>query len=145
MHHWISDPADLTARLARRPARVGLDTEFIRERTYWPQLALVQIAIEDDILLVDPLVPGMRAAANQCSGDQPGRACARSRSMRASRRAISCCIAAMDCVSAARSTSSVGSGSMSWSKSAPFKVDTPLVAGFAALPARGGDARRPAH
>ena len=59
MHHWISDPTDLTARLARRPARVGLDTEFIRERTYWPQLALVQIAIEDDILLVDPLVPGM--------------------------------------------------------------------------------------
>jgi len=59
VHHWISDPTDLTARLARRPARVGLDTEFIRERTYWPQLALVQIAIEDDILLVDPLVPGM--------------------------------------------------------------------------------------
>ena len=59
MHHWISDPADLAARLAHRPARVGLDTEFIRERTYWPQLALVQIALGDDILLVDPLVPGM--------------------------------------------------------------------------------------
>ncbi|MEP6634861.1 MAG: ribonuclease D, partial [Luteimonas sp.] len=33
-----------------------------RERTYWPQLALVQIAVGDDILLIDPLVPGMHAA-----------------------------------------------------------------------------------
>lgn len=60
--HWISDPAVLSERLERRPARVGLDTEFIRERTYWPQLALVQLAIDDDILLIDPLVPGMCAA-----------------------------------------------------------------------------------
>jgi ribonuclease D len=59
VHHWISDPADLAARIARPPARVGLDTEFIRERTYWPQLALVQLAIGDDILLIDTLVPGM--------------------------------------------------------------------------------------
>jgi ribonuclease D len=65
--HWISDPADLRQRLSTvlgRPGRVGLDTEFIRERTYWPQLALVQLAIEDadhgqQILLIDPLVPGM--------------------------------------------------------------------------------------
>ena len=62
MNHWISDPADLQARLAERPASVGLDTEFIRERTYWPQLALVQLAIGQDILLIDPLVPGMCAA-----------------------------------------------------------------------------------
>jgi ribonuclease D len=62
VHHWITDPADLAARLARRPARVGLDTEFIRERTYWPQLALVHLAIDGDILLIDTLVPGMNAA-----------------------------------------------------------------------------------
>lgn len=59
---WISDPAALAASLAAPPARIGLDTEFIRERTYWPQLALVQIAIGDDVLLVDPLVPGMDEA-----------------------------------------------------------------------------------
>ena len=60
---WITDPAVLNARLtAGAPARIGLDTEFIRERTYWPQLALVQIAIDGDILLVDPLAPGINAA-----------------------------------------------------------------------------------
>ncbi|MGV8930635.1 MAG: ribonuclease D [Luteimonas sp.] len=77
MPHWITDPAELIARIAQRPLRVGLDTEFIRERTYWPQLALVQIAMDagtpghgdaggatrdDDILLVDPLAPGITEA-----------------------------------------------------------------------------------
>lgn len=57
--HWITDPRELDHRIARRPHRVGLDTEFIRERTYWPQLALVQIALDDDILLVDTLAPGI--------------------------------------------------------------------------------------
>ncbi|MFC3552163.1 ribonuclease D [Lysobacter cavernae] len=64
---WITDPAALQARFATRPERIGLDTEFIRERTYWPQLALVQIAVGDatadqDILLVDPLAPGIAEA-----------------------------------------------------------------------------------
>jgi len=59
---WISTPAELTAQLATAPHRVGLDTEFVRERTWWPQLALVQVALDDRVLLVDPLVPGMCAA-----------------------------------------------------------------------------------
>lgn len=67
MPHWITDPAELESRIAGRPQRIGLDTEFIRERTYWPQLALVQIAIggdanDDGILLVDPLAPGITDA-----------------------------------------------------------------------------------
>ncbi|MEO6263406.1 MAG: ribonuclease D [Luteimonas sp.] len=69
--HWISDPAELTARLAASPPRLGLDTEFVRERTWWPQLALVQLAIGDDadLLLVDPQVPGMCAALAQVLAD----------------------------------------------------------------------------
>lgn len=62
MPHWINTPAALDAHLQRRPTRIGLDTEFVRERTFWPQLALVQIALEDDVLLVDPLAPGMTDA-----------------------------------------------------------------------------------
>ena len=59
---WITRPGDLLDRLQHVPARIGLDTEFIRERTYWPRLALVQMAVGEDILLVDPLLPGMPAA-----------------------------------------------------------------------------------
>jgi ribonuclease D len=33
----------------------ALDTEFHRERTYYPKLALVQLAWADDLVLVDPL------------------------------------------------------------------------------------------
>ena len=67
MHVWISAPAALQAHFTHAPTRIGLDTEFIRERTYWPQLALVQIALDDSsgnatVLLIDPLVPGMNAA-----------------------------------------------------------------------------------
>ncbi|WP_426787949.1 ribonuclease D [Xanthomonas campestris] len=62
MPHWITHPSELTERLQLRPSRIGLDTEFIRERTYWPQLALVQMAIGEEILLIDPLIPGMTDA-----------------------------------------------------------------------------------
>ncbi len=68
-HTWISDPAALGARFATPPARIGLDTEFIRERTYWPQLALVQIAVGGEILLVDPLAPGIPEALRTILAD----------------------------------------------------------------------------
>jgi len=35
--------------------RVGLDTEFHRERTYWPKVALIQLRVGNDTFLVDPL------------------------------------------------------------------------------------------
>ncbi len=45
---------------------MGLDTEFVRERTYWPHLALVQAAFDDGVvLLIDPLAPGMADALAQ--------------------------------------------------------------------------------
>ena len=62
MATWITTPAELDAYFQQRPARIGLDTEFIRERTFWPQLALVQMAVGQDILLIDPLIPGMAEA-----------------------------------------------------------------------------------
>ncbi|WP_027082655.1 ribonuclease D [Lysobacter sp. HA18] len=75
MAHWIDSPDALRARLAAPPSRVGLDTEFVRERTYWPKLALVQIALPTDdggidILLVDPLVPGMNEALAPLLADE---------------------------------------------------------------------------
>jgi ribonuclease D len=53
----IHDPGELDAALFRlRSAdRLALDTEFMRERTYHPQLCLVQIATETDCVLIDPL------------------------------------------------------------------------------------------
>ncbi|MEM9202577.1 MAG: HRDC domain-containing protein [Actinomycetota bacterium] len=35
--------------------RYALDTEFHRERTYWPKVALVQIAWPGELVLIDPL------------------------------------------------------------------------------------------
>ncbi len=62
MPDWITSPDALATYFQQPPARIGLDTEFVRERTYWPQLALVQIAVGEHILLVDPLAPGMAQA-----------------------------------------------------------------------------------
>ncbi|HET9331002.1 MAG TPA: ribonuclease D [Steroidobacteraceae bacterium] len=46
--------AELSARLAAS-ARIGLDTEFLRERTYRAQLCLVQLATPHEAACVDPL------------------------------------------------------------------------------------------
>lgn len=67
VHHWIDTPEALAAFLQPLPERIGLDTEFVRERTYWPKLALVQISFDDSaghsqLLLIDPLAPGMAQA-----------------------------------------------------------------------------------
>ncbi len=56
-HRWIDDADELDAvveALVDAP-RYALDTEFHRERTYYPQLALVQLAYDDEIVLIDPL------------------------------------------------------------------------------------------
>ena len=59
---WIDRPDALLARFEARPARIGLDTEFIRERTWWPHLALAQVATGDAILLLDMQAEGMAGA-----------------------------------------------------------------------------------
>ncbi|MEM6461912.1 MAG: ribonuclease D [Pseudomonadota bacterium] len=36
-----------------------IDTEFIRETTFWPELCLIQMAIDDYAVIVDPLADGI--------------------------------------------------------------------------------------
>src|SRR5690606_30275508 len=38
---------------------VTVDTEFLRETTYWPKLCLIQAATDDEAVLIDPLAPGL--------------------------------------------------------------------------------------
>lgn len=49
------------ARLASHEF-VTVDTEFLRETTYYPKLCLIQMASSDEIVLVDPLAPGLDLA-----------------------------------------------------------------------------------
>jgi ribonuclease D len=52
------DLAQVCKRL-RQHDYVAVDTEFIREQTYWPRLCLIQLAGPQDEALVDPLQPGI--------------------------------------------------------------------------------------
>ncbi|GAB4349967.1 MAG: ribonuclease D [Oricola sp.] len=49
------------ARLAHHPF-ITIDTEFIRETTFWPELCLVQVASTDEAVLIDPLARGIDLA-----------------------------------------------------------------------------------
>ena len=64
IHPLITDSKDLAQmceRLARSPW-VAIDTEFMRENTYWPELCLVQIADENEAAAIDPKAPGIDLA-----------------------------------------------------------------------------------
>jgi ribonuclease D len=50
--------ADACARLAAHPF-VTVDTEFMRETTYYPKLCLIQLAGPEDAVAVDPLASGL--------------------------------------------------------------------------------------
>ena len=57
--------ADLCERLAKSEF-VAVDTEFMRENTYWPELCLVQIANTEEAAAIDPLADGIDLSA-RCS------------------------------------------------------------------------------
>ena len=50
--------ANLCARLAQSEF-ITVDTEFMRENTYWPELCLVQIANTEEAAAIDPLADGI--------------------------------------------------------------------------------------
>ncbi|MCB5944498.1 ribonuclease D [Acidocella sp. KAb 2-4] len=53
--------AGLCARLANEEF-ITVDTEFMREKTYYPELCLVQLAGTDDVAVVDAMAPGLDLA-----------------------------------------------------------------------------------
>lgn len=50
--------SEVCERLALEPF-VTVDTEFMRDRTYWPKLCLVQLGGGNEAVAVDPLAPGI--------------------------------------------------------------------------------------
>ena len=53
--------ADTCARLAQHPF-VTVDTEFLRESTYYPKLCVAQMASTEEAVVVDALAPGIDLA-----------------------------------------------------------------------------------
>ena len=56
IHPLITKSADLKAlveRLSSQPF-IAVDTEFMRENTYWPDLCLIQVASIDEAAAIDP-------------------------------------------------------------------------------------------
>lgn len=57
---FVDHPDNISQNLTGH-ARLGVDTEFMREKTYFAQLCLIQISTPDDIYCVDPLVAADKA------------------------------------------------------------------------------------
>ena len=53
--------AEACAHLARFDF-VTVDTEFLRESTFWPKLCVVQLASPEQVFVVDALAPGLDLA-----------------------------------------------------------------------------------
>ncbi len=72
---WIDQEAELPALAAALEGQswIGIDTEFLRERTFFPRLCVIQISTAGQIWCVDalrlemlpPLVPALTAAATR--------------------------------------------------------------------------------
>lgn len=61
IHPLIIQSEDLNAlveRLSKQPF-IAVDTEFMRENTYWPDLCLIQVASSDEAAAIDPKAEGL--------------------------------------------------------------------------------------
>ncbi len=61
IHPLIEDSATLADFCTRMATArfVAVDTEFMRENTFWPDLCLIQIADEHEAAAIDPKAPGI--------------------------------------------------------------------------------------
>jgi ribonuclease D len=64
------DQFDTAVFRLQSASRLAIDTEFMRERTYHPQLCLVQVATDSDCFLFDPLAGIALDALHEVLGDR---------------------------------------------------------------------------
>jgi ribonuclease D len=61
IHPLINDSitlADFCKRMAKA-SFIAVDTEFMRENTFWPELCLIQVADENEAAAIDPMAAGI--------------------------------------------------------------------------------------
>ncbi len=71
MTRWVDSPEELESiveTLAKR-SMFALDTEFLREKTYYAKLALVQVGWDDEVALIDPLAVDVRPLKRALESD----------------------------------------------------------------------------
>ena len=74
-HETITSPAqlaDFCRRLARAD-RIGIDTEFVSEDTFRPELCLIQVATKDELAVIDPYRVGRPDAVLADAGRRQAR------------------------------------------------------------------------
>ena len=49
---------ELISEISGEPI-ISLDTEFMREKTYWPRLCLIQLANKNEVAAIDTLAEGL--------------------------------------------------------------------------------------
>ncbi|MBV30525.1 MAG: hypothetical protein CL504_07820 [Actinobacteria bacterium] len=67
---WIDEQSvfDSFVEELTKLSRVGIDTEFHREKTYWANLALIQIVGDNGIVLVDPVAVDIKELSRVLDG-----------------------------------------------------------------------------